>query len=75
MEILRYFQQKMVIGRALEVRSVDEVNEGETNFVVVDRQNLMLTAFNEISFLTELRKTLQVLFYGEVCIIKITEKD
>ena len=27
-EILRYFQQKMVIGRALEVRYVDEVNEG-----------------------------------------------
>ena len=74
MEILRYFQQKMVIGRPLEVQSVDEVNEGETNFVMVDRQNLMLTAFDEISFLTELRKTLQVQFYGEVCIIKITEK-
>ena len=73
-EILRYFQQKMVIGRALEVQSVDEVNEGETNFIMVDRQNLMLTAFDEISFLTELRKTLQVQFYGEVSFIKITEK-
>ena len=64
----------MVIGRALEVQSVDEVNEGETNFIMVDRQNLMLTAFDEISFLTELRKTLQVQFYGEVSFIKITEK-
>ena len=71
-EILRYFQQKMVIGRALEVQSVDEVKEEETNFVMVDRQNLMLTAFDKILFLTELRKTLQVQFYGEVCIIKIT---
>ena len=64
----------MVIGRALEVQSVDEVNKGETNFVMGDRQILMLTAFDEISFLTEFRKTLQVQFYGEVCIIKITEK-
>ena len=64
----------MVIGRALEVQSVDEVNEGETNFIMVDRQNLMLTAFDEISFLTELRRALQVQFYGEVSFIKITEK-
>jgi hypothetical protein len=56
----------MVVGRALEVQSVDEVNEGATNFIMVDRHNLMTTAIDEILFLTEYRRTLQVQFYGEV---------
>ncbi|CAB4037582.1 Hypothetical predicted protein, partial [Paramuricea clavata] len=63
-EILRYFQPRMVIGRALEVQSVVEVNEGVTNFIMVDRHNLM-TAIDEILFLTEYRRTLQVQFYGK----------
>ena len=65
-EILRYFQPRMVVGRALEVQSVDEVNEGATNFIMVDQHNLMTTAIDEILFLTEYRRTLQVQFYGEV---------
>ncbi|XP_028416926.1 uncharacterized protein LOC114541138, partial [Dendronephthya gigantea] len=32
-EICRYFQSKMVIGRALEVKSIDEASEGATNFI------------------------------------------
>ena len=67
-EILRCFQQKFVTGRAVEVRNVDEVNEGETNFILVDRQNILDTSFDEIMCLPEYRKTLQVQFYGEVCI-------
>ena len=59
----------MVIGRALEVRSVDEANEGATNFIMVDRHNLITTAFDEILCLTEYRRTLQVQFYGEVSIL------
>ena len=65
-EILRCFQQKMVTGRALEVERVDEVSGGETNFIMVDRHNLMETAFDEIMSLGDYRKTLQVQFYGEV---------
>ena len=56
-----------MLGRTLEVQSVDKANQGETNFIMVDQKNLMVTAFREILFLTELRKTLQVKFYGEVC--------
>ena len=65
-EILRCFQQKMVTGRALKVERVDEVSGGETNFIMVDRHNLMETAFDEIMSLGDYRKTLQVQFYGEV---------
>lgn len=65
-EILRCFQQKMVTGRALEIQRVDEVSGGETNFIMVDRHNLIETAFDEIMFHHDYRKTLQVQFYGEV---------
>jgi beta-glucosidase/6-phospho-beta-glucosidase/beta-galactosidase len=70
-EILRYFQKKMVIGRVLEVENVVQATEGETNYINVDRHNLMETSFEEIMFLGEYRKTLQVQFYGEVCNIDI----
>ena len=47
--------------------------EGETNYINVDCNNLIETAFEEIKFLDEYRKTLEVQFYGEVhkmpCII------
>lgn len=66
-EILRCFQQKMVIGRALEVQNVAQATEGETNYINVDRHNLMETSFEEIMFLGEYRRTLEVQFYGEVC--------
>lgn len=65
-EILRCFQQKLVTGRALEVASAIEANEGDTNFIMVDRCNLSETAFEEIVSLPEYRKTLQVQFYGEI---------
>ena len=69
-EILRCFQQKMVIGRALEVQNVVQTTEGDTNYINVDRYNLMETTFDEIMFLEEYRKTfIQVQFYGEVCMI------
>ena len=48
----------MVTGRALEVERVDEVSGGETNFIMVDRHNLMETAFDEIMSLGDYRKTL-----------------
>lgn len=66
-EILRCFQQNLVTGRSLEVTSAIECNEGETNFIMVDRNNLLETAFEEIKSLQDYRKTLQVQFYGEVC--------
>ena len=65
-EILRCFQQKVIVGRSLEVENVAQAVEGETNYINVDRNNLIETAFEEIQFLDEYRKTLEVQFYGEV---------
>ena len=68
-EILRCFQQKVVIGRDLDVQNVAQATEGVTNYINVHRYNLMETTFDEIMFHEEYRKTLPVQFYGEVCMI------
>lgn len=65
-EILRCLQLNMVTGRALEVKFAHEEKVGETNFIMVDRQNLLQTALDEISCLQDFRKTLEVQFYNEV---------
>ena len=41
-------------------------DDGETNFIMVDRYNILKTSFNEVKCLKNLRKTLEVQFYGEV---------
>ena len=65
-EILRCLQLNMVTGRALEVEFAHEEKVGETNFIMMDRQNLLQTALDEISCLQDFRKTLEVQFYNEV---------
>ena len=65
-EILRCLQLNMVTGRALEVEFAHEEKTGEKNFIMVDRQNLLQTALDEISCLQDFRKTFQVQFYNEV---------
>lgn len=39
--------------------------EGETNFIVVDRNNILETTFVEINSIENLRTTLEVQFYDE----------
>jgi len=63
-EILRCLQQHMVTGRQLEVENISEANEGDTSYNLVDRSNILQTAFDEISSLEDLRKTLEVNFYN-----------
>ena len=65
-EILRCLQLNMVTGRALEVEFAHEEKVGETNFIMVDRQNLSQTALDEISSLQDFQKTLEVQFYNDV---------
>ena len=65
-EILRYFQKIMVEGRALGIQDVSCVEEGETNIIMVDRYNILETSFEEVKSLENVRKTLEVQFYGEV---------
>ena len=64
-EILRFLQKAIVQGRALEVTSLDIVNEGETNFITVDRDNILQTTFIELKYVTNPRLTFQVDFMGE----------
>ena len=39
-ELLRFLQAEIVTGRPLELKSVDDTLEGETNYITVDRQNI-----------------------------------
>lgn len=56
----------MVTGRKLDI--VDETNllEGKTNFILVDRNRIIESSFEEIKAKEELRTCLEVQFYGEV---------
>lgn len=67
-EILKALQTDIVIGRPLEIVDVSESVEGETNFIMIDRGNILTTAFDEIRAIpkSQLQKTLEVQFYNEV---------
>ena len=67
-DILRYLQKIIVQGRPLEVGDESEPLEGETNFIVVCRDDLLRTTFLEIKDLQNLRLTLEVEFYEEVSV-------
>ncbi|CAC5389516.1 unnamed protein product [Mytilus coruscus] len=64
-DILRYLQKNIVTGRELEMSSIETPTDGDTNFISVDRHELIETAFDEVGALTDLRPTLEVQFYGE----------
>ena len=70
-EILRYYQSKFVLGRALDITDPDEICEGLTSYILVDRGNILATSFDEIKEISNLRLTLQVNFYGEVTVNSI----
>ena len=65
-EILRSLQTRLVVGRDLEITSPDQCPEGATNLVMIDRQNILKTAFEEITSLENKHITLEVQFYNEV---------
>ena len=44
-EILRNLQSGLITGRDLEIRSTDHSPEGITNYIMIDRHNLLSTAF------------------------------
>ena len=67
-EMLRYLQKKIVTGRPLEVTDPTSSLEGETNFITVDRHNILKTTFEELSDVTDPRVTFEIQFYGEVAV-------
>lgn len=64
-EILRVAQKIIVTGRILDVHDTSESLEGETNFILINRHDIMNSAKEEIESITDYRKTLEVSFYGE----------
>ena len=63
--MLRYLQRKIVSGRHFEVTSSSRILKGETNFITVDRHNILETTFEELKHLAEPRFTFELHFYGE----------
>ena len=68
-EILRSMQKHIVTGRALELESGSKTLEGKTNYINMDRMNLLETTFEEVGALEDLHLTLEVSFYGEVGLV------
>ena len=67
-EILRCAQCFLLCGRPLDVTDPSVTLEGETNFILVNRQNVFQSAkeeFQSISEVTNPRVTLEMSFYGE----------
>lgn len=64
-EMLKFLQKKIVKGRALEVTDPSQRLEGETNFITVDRDNILETTFDELKGITDPSITFNVQFYGE----------
>ena len=46
--LLQCLQDYVIVGRALEIVNVSESLEGDVNFILVNRYNLLETAFDEI---------------------------
>ena len=64
-EILKHLQSKVLTGRQLDIKDPTIEVTGETNFILVDRENLLESSFDELSNLANLRLPLEVNFIGE----------
>lgn len=53
-EILRLAQMELVKGRPLEMTAQNDVIEGDTNYISVDRDNILLSTFAELSSIDDL---------------------
>ena len=65
-EILRFLQQSLIRGRALDVIDGTSASEGDTNYICVDRQNILATTFAELESVDDFCKTFEVDFMGEL---------
>lgn len=65
-EILRFLQKNIIRGRELDVDSMSDTNEGETNYVCVDRNAILTTTFSELEEIQDFRITFEVDFISEM---------
>jgi hypothetical protein len=56
-EILRYYQSVFVTRRQLDISNPTAVTEGATNYILVDRGDILSTAFDEVKEIEDLRMT------------------
>ena len=68
-EVLKYMQTRLVQGRPLEIEDVTQCISGATNFIMVDRSDLMNTGLEEIQYVSNKFVILEVHFYNEVMIM------
>ena len=68
-EVLRCLQKVIATGQPLELTDVTQCSSGENNFMLVNRDKLLDTAFDELKFHKNYRVTLEVQFYDEVSFI------
>ena len=66
-EILKSAKQHIVQGRTLDKCSPSQPLERETNFININRYDVLKSAFEEIKAIENLRLTLEVSFYGGNC--------
>ncbi|XP_067056135.1 uncharacterized protein [Acropora muricata] len=64
-EILKCAQKFILQGRPLDVTSLSQPLDGETNFVCIDRYQVLKSAKEELNNIENPRLTLEVSFYGE----------
>ena len=68
-ENLKYIQTRLAQGRPLEIEDVRQCISGATNFIMVDRSDLINTGLEEIQHISNKFVTLEVQFYNEVIIM------
>ena len=67
-EILRKSQSEIIVGRGLDITDPTDCLDGETFCIYIDRDEVLQCGMEEIEKAkpTDLRKTINVVFYGEV---------
>ena len=63
---MKFLQKIFVKGRPLDVADINSSPEGETNYICVDRENILQSTFAELESITDYRVTFEVDFLGEM---------
>ena len=62
-------QKRLLQGRPLEIEDVTQCISGATNFIMVDRSDLINTGLEKIQHISNKFVTLEVQFYNEVMVM------
>ena len=69
-ELLRYLQKRLIKGRKLDISTASDVDPEElqnaTNYISVDRENILKTTFEELESISDFCTTFEVDFMGEI---------